>query len=163
AFLSNRDGASQVYLLELAGGEAIRATSLPEGVDAFEWLDERTLLVTSDVRPDGAKENEKPPASTARVYSRLFVRHWDTRDDLKRAHLFVAPIDGSPVRDLTPGDHDVPPFSLGGPDDFGASPDGKEVCFSRNDDPLPAVSTNADLFVVPVAGGEPRKIASNPG
>ena len=30
AFLSNRDGGSQVYLLELAGGEAIRATALAD-------------------------------------------------------------------------------------------------------------------------------------
>ena len=67
------------------------------------------------------------------------------------------------MRDLTPGDRDVPPFSLGGPDDYDVSPDGKEVCFSRKDDALQAASTNADLFVVPVSGGEPRKIAANPG
>ena len=93
AFLSNRDGSSQVYLLELAGGEAIRATSLPGGVDAFVWIDERTLLVTSDVRPDG-KDDEKA-ASTARVYSTLFVRHWDTWEDAE-AH---APLRGTARRD----------------------------------------------------------------
>ena len=59
AFLSNRGGSSQVYLLELAGGEAIPATSLPGGADTFVWIDDRVLLVTSDVRPDGKPEDRK--------------------------------------------------------------------------------------------------------
>ncbi len=48
---------------------------------------------------------------------------------------------------------DVPPFSLGGPDDYDVSPDGSEVCYSMNDSPVPAISTNADLYVVPIGGG----------
>ena len=54
------------------------------------------------------------------------------------------------VRDLTPGTRDVPPFSLGGPDDYDISPDGKEVCYSMNADPVPATSTNSDLYVVSI-------------
>ena len=57
----------------------------------------------------------------------------------------------------------MPPFSLGGPDDYDIAPDGKEVCYSMNADPMPAASTNSDLFVVPIEGGETRKITSNPG
>ena len=64
---------------------------------------------------------------------------------------------GGPVKDLTPGDRDVPPFSLGGPDDYAISPDSKEVCFAMNADPMPATSTNSDLFVVPIAGGEAQQ------
>jgi Tol biopolymer transport system component len=56
-----------------------------------------------------------------------------------------------------------PPFSLGSPDDYDISPDGQEVCYSMNADPVPAVSTNADLFVVSIAGGQSRKITSTPG
>jgi dipeptidyl aminopeptidase/acylaminoacyl peptidase len=162
AFVSNREGSSQVYVLDLAGGEPTKATSLPNGADAFAWIDDKTLLATSDVWPEG-KEPKENPASSARVYTSLFVRHWDTWEDGKRTHLFVAPVDGGTARDLTPGDRDVPPFTVGGPDDYGVSPDGKEICFSRNDDPMPATSTNADVFVVPTAGGEPKRIGANPG
>src|SRR6266536_2776842 len=35
-------------------------------------------------------------------------------------------------RDLTPGDHDVPPFSLGGQDMYAISPDGQEVAYTSN-------------------------------
>ncbi len=32
-----------------------------------------------------------------------------------------------------------------------------------NADPVPATSTNSDLFVVPIAGGDAVKITTNPG
>jgi dipeptidyl aminopeptidase/acylaminoacyl peptidase len=60
---------------------------------------------------------------------------------------------GNPIsvaRDLTPGDYDAPVFSLGGQDDYSFSPDGQEICYASNHDPEPAISTNNDLFTVPV-------------
>jgi dipeptidyl aminopeptidase/acylaminoacyl peptidase len=59
----------------------------------------------------------------------------------------------SVARDLTPGDYDAPVFSLGGQDDYAFSPDGQEICYASNHDPEPAISTNNDLFIVPVNGG----------
>ena len=56
----------------------------------------------------------------------------------------------SVARDITPGDYDAPVFSLGGQDDYAFSPDGQEICFASNHDPEPAISTNNDLFVVPL-------------
>ena len=38
----------------------------------------------------------------------------------------------SEPRDLTPGDHDVPPFHLGGQDMYAISPDGQEVACTSN-------------------------------
>jgi len=75
----------------------------------------------------------------------------------------VVPLSGGALRELTPGTRDVPPFSLGGPDDYDIAPDGQEVCYSMNADPAPAASTNTDLYVVSIKGGEPRKITINPG
>ncbi len=57
----------------------------------------------------------------------------------------------------------MPPFSLGGPDDYDISPDGQEVCYAMNADPVPATSTNSDLYAVSIAGGAARKITTNPG
>jgi dipeptidyl aminopeptidase/acylaminoacyl peptidase len=162
AFLSDRDGPPQVHVFDLEGGEPRKATSLPGGVTSFAWVDANTVLAVSDVWP-GGKEPAVTAKGSARVYNGLLFRHWDAWEDGERSHLFAASLDGGAVRDLTPGDRDVPPFSLGGPEDYDVSPDGKEVCFSRNDDAVPALSTNADLFVVPVAGGGPRRIASSPG
>ncbi len=70
---------------------------------------------------------------------------------------------GTTPLDLTPGDHDVPPFSLGGQDQYSFSPDGKEVAYSSNLDKVEATSTNKDVFIVPVTGGEAKKLTTNPG
>ena len=56
-------------------------------------------------------------------------------------------------RDLTPGDHDVPPFNLGGQDMYAISPDGQEVAYTSNIDEVEATSTNNEIFVVPISGG----------
>ena len=67
-------------------------------------------------------------------------------------------------RDLTLGaDYDVPPFNLGDPDAIAFSPDSGELCFTANTDADAAISTNGDLFTVPVAGGAaPKRITTNP-
>jgi dipeptidyl aminopeptidase/acylaminoacyl peptidase len=66
-------------------------------------------------------------------------------------------------RDLTPGDFDAPPFSLGGQDNYAFSPDGQEICYTSNHDPVPAISTNNDLWIVSVNGGPAKNItADNP-
>src|SRR5258708_24144423 len=66
-------------------------------------------------------------------------------------------------RDLTPGDYDAPPFSLGGQDDYAFSPDGQEICYSSNHDKVEATSTNNDLWIVPFIGGAAKNItADNP-
>src|SRR4029078_8793933 len=66
-------------------------------------------------------------------------------------------------RDLTPGDHDVPPFSLGGQDMYAISPAGQEIAYASNVDEVEAISTNNEIFVVPISGGTPKKISTSPG
>jgi dipeptidyl aminopeptidase/acylaminoacyl peptidase len=174
AFLSARDGNSQVYLLSMEGGEAKKLTHLSTGADLFHWSpDGKTVAFTSSVYLDckddacNAKRDEEKEKSKvkARIYDHLLYRHWDHWSEGKRSHLFVIPADGSaPARDLTPGaDYDVPPEERSGPGDFNFSPDSKEICFTAVTDKVEAISTNGDLFLVAVAGGEPKRITMQPG
>ena len=174
AFLSSRSGESQVYLLSMEGGEAHALTHLSTGADLVKWSpDGKTIAFTSSVYPDckDAECNSKRDAEKekskvkAHVAEQLLYRHWTHWNEGKRAHLFVAAADGSgSPRDLTPGaNYDVPPDERGGPGDINFSPDGKEICFTAVTDKMEAISTNGDLFIVPVAGGEAKRITTQPG
>ena len=174
AFLSSRSGESQVYLLSMQGGEAQALTHISTGADMAKWSpDGKTIAFTSSVYPDCKDDdcNQKRDAEKeknkvkAHVAERLLYRHWTHWNDGHRSHLFVTAADGTgkPL-DLTAGaDYDVPPDERGGAEDINFSPDGREICFTAVTDRVEAISTNADLFVVPVAGGELKRITNQPG
>lgn len=173
AFLSTREGAPQLYVANADGSNARKITSVPEGVSDFIWSpDGRMFAFVTDVYPeckDLACTAEKSQAAEqskvkAVIADHLLFRHWNEFKRGKRSHLFVISSEGGEPRDLTPGDYDVPPFSLGDPTAFAFAPDATEICFARNTDKVEAISTNNDLFTVSVAGGEAKRITGgNPG
>lgn len=173
AFLSSRAGAPQIFIAGADGANPRQVTKVPEGVSELLWSPDGTSLAfVTEVHPDCkslacsaemAAEAEKNKGKAV-LADRLLFRHWDSFKRGKRTHLFIVSTEGNEPRDLTPGDYDVPPFSLGDPTAFDFSPDGKELAFARNTDKVEATSTNNDLFMVSVIGGEPKRItASNPG
>jgi len=103
----------------------------------------------------------------AQIFTHLLYRHWDHYTGDKRSHLFIVSSAGGPVRDLTPNDpHDVPPFSLeGGGCGCAFSPDSKELAFTENLDPEPAISVNADIFTLDLTnpGAKAQKISTSQG
>ncbi len=172
AFVSDRGGASQIWIMNADGSNSRQVTNLStEAGGVLYSPDGRTLVFSSDVYPDcpddacnkSRLEAEKNSKVKARVYTTLLYRRWNQWRGPRRSHLFSVPVAGGKPVDLTPGNRDVPPFSLGGPDDYAISPDGVEVCYAAMADDVPAVSTNTDLFVVPIAGGQPKKITINTG
>ncbi len=172
AFISNREGTSQIYTIEVGGGEAEKITSISTGVNGLLWSpDGAHFAFWTEVYPDcpdddcNRERNELKEKSKleAMLFERLPYRIWDRWKFETRYNLFIVPVDGGEPRNLTPGDFDTPPISLGGYWTYAFSPDGKEMAFLRNTDTEIARSTNNDVFTVPVAGGEPERITINPG
>jgi dipeptidyl aminopeptidase/acylaminoacyl peptidase len=172
AFVSDRGGAGQVWLMDPDGAHARQVTNLStEAGDVVFSPNGKQVFFTSNVYPECADdacnkkrlEADRASKVKARIYTSLLYRHWNEWRDARRKHILVADLAGGAVRDLTPGTRDVPPFSLGGPDDFAVSPDGEELCYVMNPDPEPATSTNSELYVVPASGGEATKITVNVG
>ncbi|MGH9512441.1 MAG: prolyl oligopeptidase family serine peptidase [Terriglobales bacterium] len=163
-----------------------KLTSIATEADGELWSpDGKNILFRSDVYPEctgsafdaeACNKQKREEANTSKVQAQIFThllyRHWNAYKKGKRSHLLVteappevpwtagARIIATYYRDLTPGDFDAPPFSLGGQDDYAFSPDGQEVCYTSNHDPVPAISTNNDLWIVSVNGGPAKNITA---
>ena len=177
-FVSSRSGSAQVWRLPLAGGEAVRVTDYPLGVESyrlspkgdrlamsFEVFRDCADLACTKKRLDDKAKNK----ATGTLYTEMFVRHWDTWADGRRNVLYAAPIDaagkaGTPVSLSGSLDGDVHSKPFGGSEDYQFSPDGQKVVFSaRVAGKAESWSTNFDLYEVPAAGGTPRNLtAENP-
>src|SRR5712691_5561360 len=171
-------------------GKPRQLTTISTGADGAIWSpDGKNIVFVSAVYPDckddscnkQRDEELKNSKVKAKIFTKLFYRHWNAFTEFKRSHLFVqsvgrdsveptnstAPqsvaLPANELRDLTPGDHDVPPFNLGGQDMYAISPDGQELAYTSNIDEVEATSTNNEIFVVPIAGGTPKKISTSQG
>jgi dipeptidyl aminopeptidase/acylaminoacyl peptidase len=173
-------------------GKPHQVTKISTGADGGIWSpDGKNIVFVSAVYPDckddacnkQRDEELKKSKVKAKIFSQLFYRHWSAFTEFKRSHLFVVSPDAvvgafvsnaqapaaagasTTPRDLTPGDHDVPPFSLGGQDMYAISPDSQEIAYTSNIDEVEATSTNNEIFVVPISGPATvgKKISTSPG
>jgi dipeptidyl aminopeptidase/acylaminoacyl peptidase len=182
-FVSDRAGdapkdTSQIWVMDANGSNTREITKLAtEASGVLVSPDGRRIVFQSNVYPEcdsvtglfddvcnkNHVEEDAKSLVKARIYTSLLYRHWTQWQTKRRSHLLVANADGSDIRDLTPGNRDVPPFSLGGPEGYAISPDSLELAFTMNADAQPATSTNLDVYTVSLSGGEPKKITISPG
>jgi dipeptidyl aminopeptidase/acylaminoacyl peptidase len=182
AFAAKRDGdeANQLYVLDLAGGEAQRITRLTLGARTPEWSpDGSTLLFQSavwrgatDEEANKKREEEQKAAKTkVRAYDGFPIRVWDKWLDDRQTHLFVVPADGSaPPRNLLAGTQLVAAKGFRGAGGEGSgdsldpewSPDGQTIVINAttNLDTSAHTEPTYHLYAVPVSGGEPKALTT---
>ncbi|GAB4370964.1 MAG: S9 family peptidase [Calditrichia bacterium] len=167
-FVSTRENGPQAWKLPVEGGEPFQITDISTGVSNPEWTpDGKKIVFSTEVFSECGADDEcnrfiqesmdNGPLQ-AHMADRLLYRHWNFWKDGKRTHILVMDIDSGDLTDLTPGDYDSPSFSLAGAGGFAISPDGEELCFVSNRDSNEAETTNKDLWLVSINGGEARNI-----
>jgi dipeptidyl aminopeptidase/acylaminoacyl peptidase len=173
AFISNRDGALQLYVADPDGRGIKQITKISAGVQALLVIspDGKKAAFVSDVYPQCPDEEcnrrtresaEKDPVKV-RILTGLPFRHWDEWRINIRHHVFVADIDSGETRDVTPGDFDSPAHFYED-NAIAFSPDSRSIAFVSNRDgrDREMLNTNRDVWLVPIAGGEPKRITANP-
>ena len=159
----------QVWVMENDGDNKDQVTKISTSAAAPVWSpDGKWLAFTSEVYPDcsdddcNKKKDEAAEKSKvkAHVTTRLLFRHWDEWRDVKRTHVFLVSSKGETARDLTRGDFDSPPYAAATGVDYTFSPDSKELAYVRNPDKVEAISTNSDIYVVPISEGLAKNITA---
>ena len=151
AFLSDRDGKKQIYLISPAGGEAQKLTEFETDVSTFKWSpDGRTIaLVAAD--PEGKPEKDR---------KETFGEFEIVRTDYTRSHLWLIKLPDAGAKPkperLTSGtDLSVSSFAW--------SPDSTRIAFSATPDPSPASGGNSDIYVIRIADKHAKKIVTTSG
>ena len=98
------------------------------------------------------------PNTTAKIYTDLNDRHWDTWEDGKFSHIFVASVaDGGVAKDIMQDEaYDCPAKPFGGAEDLAWSPDNKGLVYvcKKKFGKEYAQSTNTDLYFYNVTTGQ---------
>ncbi|MFN2442129.1 MAG: TolB family protein, partial [Thermoanaerobaculia bacterium] len=148
AFSAKREGdeQSQIYVLDLTGGEAVRTTNAALGARSPEWSpDGSKLLFISGSYPDAADDEanraatkeRKDRKANVRIYDSFPIRRWDRWIDEVQTRLLVADAKpGAAARDLLAGTELIGP-GFGGAPAGGSSeglqpvwaPEGRSIVF----------------------------------
>ena len=135
----------------------------PDGKRIAFTMRVKLLAEPNEIYPD-------LPKADARIIDQLMYRHWNQWHDYKFSHIHVANIgEGGQTGDAIDlmkdikADCPIPPF--GGAEQFGWSPDSKEIVFAMKDVKDWAQSTNSDVYVVASDGASaPKNISGkSPG
>jgi len=152
AFVSDRDGSSQIYLVSPTGGEPKKVSRLKMGPSNLTWSpDGASIAFSADISWPEQHEDKFP--SQAKAWDELFYRHWNEWRVGVRSHVFLLNVRTGDSPDLTPFDADYPTLALGGYQDIVFTPDGGSLAVVANLDQNRAWTTNNDILLIPTKGG----------
>ena len=153
AFVSDRDGKRQLYVIAPTGGEAVQLTSLESGVNGFAWSPDGRHIAFTAAEPESKARKERKEK-----YGEFEV----VKGDYVMTHLWMIEVAADtsakkpePVR-LTDGTA----FSVGG---FSWSPDSTRIAFSATRNPDLISSDTSDIYVLTVGDRSLKKIVDTRG
>ena len=163
-YVSTKTGTSQIFRYSFADEKSEQITDFSMGVTAPVLSpNDQLIAFSSEVYPECGANSEcnaktdslavKGPVQ-AYVADHLLFRHWTDYAAGRYSHILIFNTTTKTYTDVTPDKYISPAFMLGGGVGYNFSPDSKELCYVSKHVEHPEASTNADLFRIPVTGGE---------
>jgi len=161
----------KLYSIPVTGGAATEIASTDDVLANDKIAPDGKYILTSDaVKVKDIIGSDKYPdlkKSNAYVFTSLNYRHWDTWEDGKFDHVFVAPYANGAAgekKDIMAGEaFDCPQKPFGGDEDFIWNPDGKRVLYvtKKKFGTDYTVSTNTDLFEYDIEKGTTKNLTED--
>ena len=150
---------TQIFVMPMNGGDAIRVTSTAHGVDSFAWSpDDRQLaFVTADDPPNAKAIKEHDDAF------RVTDNHFLTRAALTPSHLWRVPSAGGEAKRLTQGSFSLQTDELDDTPVPAWSPDGHRIEFTQFPGPYWGPSMRSVIASVSADGGDPSILVAAEG
>jgi dipeptidyl aminopeptidase/acylaminoacyl peptidase len=159
------------YRISITGGNAVEITETASLLLNDRISPNGRYIISGDEvkikNVTGADTYKDLPKSDVYIYTSLNYRHWDTWEDGKFGHVFVAPmVNGKPgeAKDIMPGEaFDCPQKPYGGDEDFIWSADSKKILYvaKKSYGTDYAISTNTDLYEYDIEKGTTANLTSD--
>jgi len=156
AFLSDRTGTDQIYLLPMNAGEPQQFSFLQQGVAEYHWRpDGQMILAHSNWKPQDDHNTTPATDHITSIYTRL-DNQWDQKGHTHGRHkqLWLLPLTGNAQR-ITSEPVDIEQSCW--------SPDGQQIVFCANRRQDPDLSVSRALWVLTLASGQMRRLTPEDG
>jgi len=153
AFISDRDGKRQIYLIAPAGGEAIQLTNVETAVSGMSWSPDGSSIAFTAADPESKARKDR---------KERYGEYEVVQSDYSFIHLWTIGVPtgasdkkAEPVR-LTEGSS----YSVNG---FSWSPDSRRIAFSAAKDPDLSSSATGDVYVISIGDKSVKRIVDTAG
>ena len=174
SFVADRGNKRQIYLISVNGGEALQVTKDEDGIGGYSWSPDGKQIVFSKAQPKSKKDKTKEERFGAfgiegeeyqLTHLWLLNFNYDTillagqlpcysSKDSTKSNKAPDCVLLPAAKQLTEGN-----FNVGG---FAWRPDGKQILFNRQSDPLINSGITSDIVLIDVATKKMTPLITNP-
>jgi uncharacterized protein (DUF885 family)/dipeptidyl aminopeptidase/acylaminoacyl peptidase len=155
--MTGKESKPQVFVLPMNGGEALRVTSAPNGVQHFAWKpDGREIaFVTAD-------DSTNKKIGDREIAFEVGHDHFLTNAAATSSHIWLTPSNVDQARRLTSGEWSLPPIlDLATPSPLSWSPDGKSIAIVKQATAHAGDGDQRSVQILDVASGATRALTGN--
>jgi dipeptidyl aminopeptidase/acylaminoacyl peptidase len=176
SFLADRGDKTQLFIIDVKGGEALQVTKDDDGINSYEWSPDGKQIAYLKTEPES-----KDDKSIKERYGAFGIEG----EEYRQSHLWLLnfnydsvilagqlPCYNAKDSAKTPASGNQPCFTLPKATrltegdftitGFSWSPDGKQIAINRQKDPLINSSITADIALLDVSSKTIKTVVSNP-